>query len=311
MEQKAATITEYATSTAEEFWDYISPQRDVFGCKEGLIYRGQANADWKLEPSILRTKSHGIYQFPGLSGLDSSEISVFCEVYALSEFAKQCDSSGLRIPGDSPEFRRDYLNHFEVAKKVISGERFWASEEYSEIMALAQHHGLPTRLLDWSYRSYVAAYFAASDAIRICNSTPEQRLAVWVMLPGEEINAIGIIRVPGNNNANIANQSGLFTLLKQRCYPEQPKAGDNCLDDYIARTLVDHLAKITLPISESAKVLDLCRRYGVTAATLFPDYSGAVRATLEHFVRWSKTQCEDGRDIQAQALPELIKARSN
>jgi hypothetical protein len=39
------------------------------------------------------------------------------------------------------------------------------------------------------------------------------------------------------------------------------------------------LLKVTLPLTETTAALKLCTLYGVTGATLSPDYGGAARAT--------------------------------
>ena len=44
-----------------------------------------------------------------------------------------------------------------------------------ELAAIAQHHGVPTRLLDFTFNPLVAAYFAAAQP------TPSAYLAVWAV----------------------------------------------------------------------------------------------------------------------------------
>lgn len=134
----------------------------------------------------------------------------------------------------------------------------WPPGEILPLLALGQHYRLPTRLLDWSTRAYVAAYFAISDALAGKADSSAVRLAVWVL--DVERHALfpelKVITVPGGNNANLAAQSGRFTLLKQQGSRGGPFKGELSLDLYFeAQGLPPPLKKLTLPLSAAPAAL--------------------------------------------------------
>lgn len=264
------------TNTAEEFWSLLSPEKPLFPAPNDLLYRGQANAQWNLVPSVLRSAI-----------CKPSENQLFMEWMYLRSFVDYCDLSGLPIPNDSPIFRKAYLKSDQPASpECIFIDAFeWPRREMWDLLALAQHYRIPTRLLDWSTRSYVAAYFAISDALVLglgCNEV--DRLAVWVLDTARPslLGILKVVKVAGSNNINLAAQAGRFTLLPHFSVPGTPLDGEIALDLYFEKSMHEApLKKITLPVTEAKAALKLCWLYGVSGATLFPDYNGAARATLD------------------------------
>ncbi len=215
-----------------------------------------------------------------------SEMQVFKEWAYIDSFVRHCDSIGLSIPNDSLAFREEFLNQ---NSRTGPGEAWintaaWPPPEMHAVLALGQHHRLPTRLLDCSGRSYVAAYFAISDALAKKAPDSADRLAVPVLNIEQKalFPELKVVKVPGSNNTNLAAQSGRFTLLRQEGVRAAPFEGETSLDLYFAeQPLPPPLKKVTLPVTEAPAALRLCSLYGVTGATLFPDYSGATRATVD------------------------------
>jgi hypothetical protein len=96
-------------------------------------------------------------------------------------------SSLARLTGDYPALERHLLRNFrKYAHRERPGNTTW------DWLALAQHHGLPTRLLDWTYSPLVALHFATA-------TWHDEPSALWAvdcegahaLLPGRLQDALG------------------------------------------------------------------------------------------------------------------------
>jgi hypothetical protein len=172
-------------------------------------------------------------------------------------------------------------------------------------LALMQHHGAPTRLLDVSWSPYVAAFFALDRA------TGEA--AVWAFNPARvtgpgpvPVRGMGDVfpdemspETPGNYarlylpgdkpfvwcgdpavmNVRLTAQSGTFLV---------PGVLDEPVDDLLARypDPADNVVKFVLPADRvRRRGMSELYRMNITHATLFPDLDGLARSLayeLEH-----------------------------
>ena len=245
--QNAAAIgcSAHTARSVQDFLDYLLPSGEHWkSARRGdLAYRGQASSEWPLLPKAFRAGQLIGYEPDAQTAHPTRVVpQARAEFRAVHQFVKAADTSGLQVTqtGGRLLLQEDPSDIFNDPNWEYS----WPRNDVLETLALAQHHGVPTRLLDFTEDPLIGAYFAASSAWdpqkrRRIRGRGRTHLAVWVIdlrfirtlisVAGRYPERIREIRVPRANNSYLHAQSGFF-LIDQGANDVMTRGGPLSID---------------------------------------------------------------------------------
>jgi hypothetical protein len=225
--------------------------------RDSGVYRGAANAEWPL-----------------LTSLDTL--------------------GGVSPPHGKAELEEHILRNF-----IRYSRPFFGGPPVSdwEVLITAQHHGLPTRLLDWTYSPMVAAHFATVGggpdadravwrldwkAVHRFFQLPDRALLIqdlegifgqerpftpWTLFePRTRERRFACMIEPPTLDARIATQAATFTLCS-----DNGQSFDQFLESIGLRSA---LTRYVIPARERSRLRDQLDLVSVDERRLFPDLDG-------------------------------------
>lgn len=243
----------YPTSQGQVWtWaDYKAWVQDMVSAKKKYFYRGQSNPSWKLRTS----------------------------------FHRRAEGTGIDLPA--------YLNlilpdlHYHISSIQNQPLNLVNPGEFAAFLALLQHHGFPTPILDWTLSPYIGAYFAYRDVDDRVPETDHVKVFFfdvqdWITAFEQPLGLreskryVSVLRPYALYNPRLLPQRGAYTVTN--------------VDDIESHVLTlgqesskTFLYSVLLPVTERTAVMRELSLMGINEMTMFPGMDGLCRAFKEQY----------------------------
>ena len=298
------TFFQYDFNNYQDFLDAIDVNKsELFNNyqinhnkKRDFIFRGEKSLKYDLHPTSMRKlNSEDIGKLKSGNFLNLNEISDFVN------FIEGINHIGLNLSNESFELIKESIT--KSSNGIISGSS--TNDKIREIhnnfpfpnlikeLALAQHYGINTRLLDFSHNPYKSLFFATQS---IENFSENDRIGIWILplrlleICKEMGLEVDYVRSPNFQNKNMLAQEGVFVnYFKGSPHKKEFYNPDNTfktLDQYLSsydsqhpyaaviREKIGKPMKFTLPHSEVRPIKRKLMSLNVNWLTIQPDLDG-------------------------------------
>lgn len=205
-------------------------------------------------------------------------------------FRGQADIAWKLLPKAGREFYNECSDKDFFTAWKRKAKEFIDIEKYNDwdLLAIAQHHGLATRLLDWTYNPLIAAFFATekyleTDAVIYAYRNPKV-VSTESISPFDKYDSIGKFK-PNGASQRISRQSAIFTIHFCATLPLENNLDEDC---NLEKIIIDKQYRKELPFELSY--------YGINKASVFPDLDGLcnlVNWYMENRNYWDGKYVED------------------
>ena len=295
-------------TSAEDILLALSPANAHWNAKPSdWLFRGHGDSRWQLVPSALRADPIPRLDLssknPVLKTTHAEQVTA--EWTLLWEFFRVANQHGIAIPEDSQLYRSPdlFVKFIEPEyKEAIHGDRAWPLERLLSLAALAQHYGVASRLLDWSTRPLVAAYFAAQVPTCTSGQGPVRSISVWCLnwryvwkvWPADkaamtkDVEYVLLVTAPRASNPNLHAQGGVFTVDCRLPADGGAPIRRELLDDIVSATYdpkvaggVPVMREFVLAVDQVPALFRLLNDHGVSAASIYPGLEGVAKSLAE------------------------------